>query len=396
MSRSPLRILQVIESTSGGAGRHTLELSQLLAQQGHHVDVIYSTGKIDERFTAGIEVLRKMGVGMFHIEMPRGIGMGEFTASFRIRKFLKSNQKYDVMHLQSALAGAAGRLARFGRKQVTVYTPHLLRSAVPGTRKVEAMFSGAVERFLSHWADRIILVSQFEYDHAVKEGLAKGKLALVENGVLEESMGSRTELRAEIGAESEDVFVIGVVGRFTPQKDPMMLLNAIRKMNEAGIGPLRVAMIGFGKMEDACKAFCQGNGIGEIVKFLGPVSGSYWMPAFDALAMPSASESWPLVMLEAAQAGVPIVATKVGSVPQFVINGENGFTVEVGDADAMANCLTTLQKSTDLRHKMSNAIKRTAEHHSIDRMVSATLDVYYDAIGSKEPRQSSRAEQQTS
>ncbi len=383
MTEKPLRILQVIESSSGGSGRHTLELTLELAKRGHQVDLVYSVAKIDDRFLAGLEVLKSMGVGTHHIEMPRRVDLGEFKAALKIRKLLSKQPNYDIMHLQSALAGAAGRMARLGKKQVTIYTPHLLRSAVPGTRRIEAMFTGSLERFLSAWTDRIILVSLFELDHALQHGLNPKKLALVENAAIEEPMGSREELRAELGVKSADTFVIGAVGRLTAQKDPLTLLRAIKHMKDHGCLNIKLALIGSGKLEPDCRAFCKENQIEDFVTFLGPVSGNYWMPAFDVLALPSASESWPYVMLEAATAGVPMVATKVGSVPQFVTDGVNGFTVEVGDHAAMAEALQKLDSSVELRKSMSEAMRLKSKDHTIDRMVTETLAVYYDALGLK-------------
>lgn len=381
MKKAPLRILQIIESSSGGAGRHTLELSQQLARQGHHVDVIYSTGKIDEHFESEIETMKSMGVGMFHIEMPRGIGFGEFTASFRIRKHLKTQPKYDIMHVQSALAGFAGRLARIGRKQTTIYTPHLLRSAVPGTRKVEALFSGSVERILSIWTDRIICVSDFEHKRAIADKMPSGKLVTVEIGIVPEAGGNRDELRAQAGVQSPDEFVIGYIGRFNPQKDPMTLMKAVAAMKAKGAKNFRLIMIGFGPLEVECKAFAAANGLGDSVRFLGAQTGSYWIPAFDVLALSSASESWPRVMLEAAFAGVPVVATRVGTVPQFIEDGVQGFTVEIGDDNGIAEDLTKLYSSPELRAKMSEQIQLRSRLYTIERMVEETEQVYYDALG---------------
>lgn len=372
-----MKVLQVIESSSGGSGRYTIELTCALLRRGHQVDLAYAEPRIDDRFRRGIVEITRLGGRCFSVPIELRIGPHDLKSVKALRKILKMHGPYDVLHLESSKAGAVGRLARIGRRQATVYTPHLLRTASPGLGRRSAAVYGGIERFLARWTDRIVLVSEFEYDHAVGQGLPEEKLVLIENCSDPQPMGDRAELRRELGV-SEAEFVAGYVGRLAPQKDPLILLKAMTEL--ADQPSIKLAVIGDGPLEDECRQFVSANGLSAGVTFLGPVNGPGWMSAFDAFVLPSASESWPNVVLEAAHASLPTVATRVGSIPKFVLDGESGIIVEPGDSSAIARALKALASERPRAQAMGALALERSRAYTVDGMTEKMEAVYREAV----------------
>jgi glycosyltransferase involved in cell wall biosynthesis len=123
------------------------------------------------------------------------------------------------------------------------------------------------------------------------------------------------------------------------------------------------------------------------VEFIGfSTDPKHEMSAFDIFVLPSLKEGFPYVILEAMAAGLPIVATCVGGVPEAVVEGKGGFLVEPGDAESLARKIAILVESGDLRRSMGEFNRaRVREEFSIERMISQTRRVYDEVLESENP-----------
>jgi len=380
ISDRPLRILQVIEATSGGVGRHTLDLSLSLLDMGHEVDVVYSIARINERFREGLDQIQSKGGKTIHLEILSGIGVQDVSAAKKLRKLLSDKPAHDILHLQSSKAGAVGRLARIGRSQITVYTPHLLRTASPGLGKFAKSAFAFAERTLARLTDRIIAVSQFEYDHALGIGLPKEKLRLINIGSDPQPFEDRTKLLESFQID-QDKIVIGFIGRLALQKNPTLLIEAFNACKYKSKAQL--VMIGSGPLQGECETIVRQLHLESIVSFIGDVEGHSWLGAFDIFALSSASESFPYVVLEAASVGKPILSTNVGSIPEFLVSEVNGLIVPCGDVEAFANALDRLIESKVLRKKLGDAALMVSKEYTIQKMVDKNLEVYREALSAR-------------
>ena len=121
-ANAKLRILLVIESTSGGSARHVLDLAQGLIEEGHLVQVAFSSLRADKWFLDELGSIE--GLRTHVIDMQRNPGPSDIGAALKLRKLIRGNGPFDIVHGHSSKAGALVRLAAVGLGCARVYTPH--------------------------------------------------------------------------------------------------------------------------------------------------------------------------------------------------------------------------------------------------------------------------------
>ena len=121
------------------------------------------------------------------------------------------------------------------------------------------------------------------------------------------------------------------------------------------------------------------------IRLPGLVTGSEKervLAASDGIVLPSYAEGLPMVLLEGMAYGLPVVATRVGSVPEVVDDGVEGFLIEPGDVDSLADCMYRLATDTNLRHRMGRAARwRVEKEFSLDNMADRILSIYNEVLG---------------
>ena len=169
------------------------------------------------------------------------------------------------------------------------------------------------------------------------------------------------------------------LGWVTPEKGVRDLLIAAGRSNSWSLtvaGPLIEAAWG----GEPPEAIVEKKGLGERVRFLGrqdPDQARSLFDHYDVLALPSYTEGFPNVVLEAMEAGIPVVATSVGAVPEVLRDGIDGFVVPVRDVGALASRLECLAADPELRRRIgASARDRVMEHYSVDRVVSMWVEMY--------------------
>lgn len=367
-----MKILQVIESANGGSSRHLIDLALGVADQGHQVDVAYATHRMDKRFKNGLKLVEAKGGKTFPIEeLVTKVGPQDFKAAAKLRRLLKTEGPYDIMHLHSSKAGGVGRLAKIGTKQKVVYTPHLLRTASPGLGWKGMLIYGTMERVLDRYSDATIYVSGWERDHAVEQRLNPAKMHVIPIGLPREEGGDHATLRALYGIKDDEV-AFGFIGRLVEQKDPVNLVKAFVELG----GSEHLLVVGDGPLVDECKAAAN-----ERVHFLGAASGPYWVPAFDVFVLASKSESFPSTLLEAGFNRKPCITTDCGACGEFVIDGESGFVIPIGDHAALTEAMRKLSGDKALRERMGEASEKRYEEYSYEKFIERTLALYKKVAG---------------
>ncbi|WP_244481276.1 glycosyltransferase [Rhizobium sp. Leaf371] len=370
--RASLSILQVLEPSGGGSGRHFLDLCHGLSRRGHRVEAVFSPVRAEESF---VRELKSLGLPAIHkVAMTRSPGRADIAAWKKLNRII-SRGGFDIVHGHSSKAGALGRLRLPGRHVPRIYTPHAFRTMDPTLGASGRRLFGSIESFLGRFfTDHLICVSDDEFQHALSLGIPEKRMSVIVNGVAQPVKDMALTVRASFGITPE-TFVFGYVGRLSHQKAPERLIEAFRhaasKLPEA-----HLIMVGYGEQDAQMRAAIAASGLQSRIHLTSAFSGPQAIPAFDCLVMPSRYEAMSYVMLEAAAAGRPIVTTAIGGATTAVEDGVTGIIVpNDGDATRLASAMVTLAEPAAYQ-----AFRAAAEHararFAIDVMIDKTEAVY--------------------
>lgn len=240
-------------------------------------------------------------------------------------------------------------------------------------------------RLLTAMTHQMIAVSPAVDDYLVdKIRLPRSKVTLIMNGVPTPRPvdGSTIErLRADLKIRDKE-FVIGTVGRLEDSHKRFSdLIRALSILCDRGV-PARLVIVGAGSDETWLRDLAVTLNVGEHVTFAGYQAdvGPFYR-VFDSFALASAHEAFGLVNVEAMQAGLPVVATRVGGVPSIVLDGETGFLVDPFRPDQLADRLHSLYLDSDLRRRFGNAGRdRAASTFNADDYVARVERFYLDLL----------------
>ncbi len=367
-----LKILQIVESSSGGVGRHVIDLCEALLARGHEVRLLYSPLRIDERFRAGVARMNKRGLIAREVDMRRGPHPSDWEAYRSAIELAQLCESVDLIHGQSSKGGVLARLT--GRKLgiPSVYTPHGYYTRIPSVSGLKRSFFGAIERRLGRmgWT---INVSQAERDHAIQLGIPADQCLVVYNGITAPPQAPREELRAKWGVGGD--FTFGYIGRFDVLKRPDLAVKAFEAAVK--LAPdLKLVMIGGGERFNEIKALSDHAGI----VWLGETDAGPLISAFDALLLTSDSEAFPYVIIEAILQGLPIVSSDYLGVEELVQDGKNGLDFPRGDPEAAGRAMASLANHPEMVASMRQAALERKSEFSLDSMVESTIAVYQRAL----------------
>jgi glycosyltransferase involved in cell wall biosynthesis len=357
-------VLQVVQPPDGGLAEHVLWLASGLVTRGWSVAV--ATGpnsRIADR-------LARAGVDVHELPFRRAPHPADLAAARALRA-LDCRLAPDVVHAHSTKAGVLVRGA-LPHPSRLVYTPHCLAFLTREGRGRRALYR-AVEQALVPRSGAIIAVCEWERRETRRRLLGSGKrLHMVHNGVpLSEPAAPDPRMTAFADGRP----LAGLVAVLRAQKDPLLLVRAAACMAPEAGG---VAIVGDGPLREAVVREIERLGVGDRVGVFGycGAMGPH-LAALDALVLPSAWEAFPIAILEAMQAGLPVVATSVGGVPEAVADGVTGRLVPTGDAEALAKALTQLLSDPDARSRMGAAgAAMVRERFALDPMIDATAAIY--------------------
>ena len=182
----------------------------------------------------------------------------------------------------------------------------------------------------------------------------------------------------------KDAFVVGWVGRMTGVKDTSAVLEIVRATRDRGTDAV-LCMVGDGPDRERLEQLAYDLGIARATYFVGyqeDVAGYYRL--FDAFLLPSVNEGTPVSAIEALASGTPVVATRVGGVPDVVRDGVDGFLVEPGDVEAAADRLAALARDPELRERLGTAAREdNRERYSVARLVDDVDRLYRSLLAAK-------------
>ena len=370
-----MKLAQVVESAGGGTGRHVLDLAGGLGRRGHDVTLVYSPLRAEPQFLDG---LARAGAEVVTAPFRRGLGVHDLSHVRALRRILQERGPFDVVHGHSSKAGALVRLLPASVPGGRAYTPHAIRMLDPTLTPGRRAFYAALERVLARRPGVFIAGSGEEVECLRGIGVAEGRIELLDFGIEAVPALTHRGVRRTHGLD-EDGLLIGFVGRLAPQKAPE---RAIRAIARAGRPDVALAMVGSGDLEPELRRLAAEEGVGDRVRFLGPLDGPAVMAAFDALIIPSRYDTIPYVLLEAIMAGVPVVGAPVGMVERIVADGGAGVLVpNTDDPEPWARALREICEPERLAAARA-AARRLSSIRSLDHMIDQMEGIYERAAAS--------------
>jgi len=354
----------------GGVQIHIRDLAAALQAQGHTPTVITSgTGP----FLDQLRAQNTPAVVLPHLTLPIS-PLQDLRALLEMRTVLRELRP-DLIAAHSSKAGVLGRLAGRSLQIPVVFTAHGW-SFTPGIPGAQAAMYRQIERLVGPSATRIITVSEFDRQLALDARIAGTDLGVTgHNGIHDTSR----DLRADPAASPVRLIM---VARFGAQKDHPTLLHALAGISDP---PWELDLIGDGPLMNRVKSLARTLGISGRVHFLGQRTDVEQILARAQVnLLVSNWEGFPLSILEAMRAGLPVVASAVGGVDESVRDGETGYLLARGDVESLRDRITRLLSSPALRLSLGAAGRlRYEQEFLLSHSVRKTLAVYQDALGRK-------------
>jgi glycosyltransferase involved in cell wall biosynthesis len=382
-----VKVLRVIARLNmGGPALHVSYLTAGLRERGYDTTLVAGTlarGEDSMAFVAD-----QLAVDVVTIpELGREISpLRDLLATLRLARLIR-RERPQILHTHTAKAGTVGRVAAViagrARPPIVVHTfhGHVLRGYFGPLRS--RVFS-VLERRLARATTVLVAVGPQVRDDLVELGVATPeRFAVVRLGIeLEERVASvdgRAETRRYLGIPA-DRFAIGWVGRMTSVKRTDDVLEGFRLLRDRGV-EATLCLVGDGPDRPHLEQRAHELGIARDTLFLGyqeDVGPLY--AAFDALVLPSGNEGTPVSVIEALAAAKPVVATRVGGIPDVVRDGEDGFLVEIGATEELADRLARLAGDPELRERLGSAGReRVIPRYAVGRLV-ADVDRLYRSL----------------
>ena len=379
-----LSILHVITRLDrGGSSDCTLLQAIAAARRGHRVTIACGRTRqsspllVDARRLAGLEI-----VDVPHLR--RDLSLRHDVGALLFLSRLLRARRFDIVHTHTSKAGALGRLAAALSSRVpVVHQPHghlfYGYHGPIGTRLVIL-----AERLLAPLARRHIVLSWRGAEEHLARGVGRpGQFTVVRSGIdlrpFRTSAKRRSACRERLGLR-DDEFAVGTLCRLEPIKGVDDLLRGFLlaassrprlRLFFAGDGPLR---------NDLLDAARRAGASARVALSTSWVAGPDYLPALDLFALVSRNEGMGRALVEAMAAGLPVLATNVGGMPEVLEEGRAGLLIPPGDDEAIARAIARLMDDAALRASLARRARSRAVVFGAGRMGHALLRVYREVL----------------
>ena len=368
---APLNILHVFRAPVGGLFRHVADLAREQAARGHRVGLIADSNTGGDRAEAAFKAMEPvLAHGISRVAMRRHMGLDDSRAVAHLMRRSRDTQA-DVVHGHGAKGGAYARLLFGHGRAVRAYTPHG-GSLLFGHDTLAGKFYLTAERLLMRRGDLFLFESAFSAEmFRRKIGTPRGLVRVAHNGV------SRQEF--EPVATRPDATDLIFMGELRHLKGIDVLLEAIAQLRRNGRS-VTATVVGSGPDRDMFHALADTLGLHDLIQFKPAMPGPEALKLGRIMVVPSRAESLPYVVLEAAAGGVPLIATRVGGIPE-IYGPDADALVPPGDVAALAGAIAlALDGGAATVDSAKKLRERVATSFSIEAMVDGVLGGYRDAL----------------
>jgi glycosyltransferase involved in cell wall biosynthesis len=297
---------------------------------------------------------------------------------FQLARVMKE-KGVDIVHCQRHKPTVYGTLAAYitGKNLKVI-------SHVRGLNRTRSFRRKLLNRILFRWISRIIAVSNAVRDDIVRTNLMSfsDKVVTIYNGIDVKAFMhldlSREEAQTRLDLPGRDAFVYGTVGRLAETKGQEILLKAFARVCEK-YPKSRLIITGKGRLESNLRALSAQLNIHERVVFLGYRTDiPEVLMALDVFVLPSIAEGLPGALIEAMVAGIPVIASRVGGVPEILNDPSLGIMVSPSSTDELASAMERLRSMDEMRRNMMGEAlrKRVLEEFTQEKMISAITREY--------------------
>lgn len=381
MPDAPLRIVHVIRAPVGGAFRHVGDLARAQAAAGHAVGVLCDSTSGGAFENAAVERLAPdLQLGVIRLSMSRQISPKDILA---LRGVLGHVGKLepDVVHGHGAKGGTYGRLIGtwLGRRRpvARLYAPHGGSLHFDPRSKAGRVYF-AVERLFERMTDAIIHVSAYEARiYREKVGTPRCRAVVIHNGLRPDEFVPVTPADG-----ARDLLFLGEMREL---KGVDVLLEAIARLRADGL-QATATLVGGGAERERFEALASSLGIAGQVQFRSPMPAREAFTLGRTMVVPSRAESLPYVVLEAVGAGLPVVATRVGGIPE-IFGPRSDALVPPADSEALAAALRRLLDDPPAAGREAVAqMDYVRPRFDLARMADETMRLYRAILAGKARR----------
>ena len=365
-----MKILYIItQADGGGAQKYVLSLAKHFRGSiaaGNEAKKLFDDARNLQLKTYNLKHLKR-DINPWH----------DFWAMWEIRNLIK-NMRPDIVHLNSTKAGILGSFACIGLKTKVLFTAHGFRFLEPLSHPAK-MFYLALEKVASSYRDFIIAVSDADKKAALENKIIdRDKIQPIHNGIGQIDFLPRREARKKLGL-SEDKFIFGTIANFYKTKGLDILIDAVAILDDDLKARCLFAIIGDGNERKNLELGIRHYGLQKHIILLGKINdASKYLKAFDCLIIPSKKEGFPYAVLEAIQAGLPIIAANVGGIPEAL--GEAGLLIPAHDSKALANATNTIIHSSMIVNAYSQKALERSKFFTEEKMLSETEKIYQNLL----------------
>jgi glycosyltransferase involved in cell wall biosynthesis len=366
-----MKILHVIDS-SGLYGAEIMLLNLMEEQRRLNLTPVL-VSLCDGENNEMVEEAKKRNVTAIPFKMSRGYSISSAMKLVR----LAQEEQVSIIHSHGYKGDILiGSLPRPVRKIPMVRTQHGRTS----TRKLSKIwFYEALDSLIMKRMAAVVHVNTAGARRQNGDFLPCGRSWVIENGIpeltFEPDPVSRTD--PEVSEFCDNGFVIGTIARLSEEKGLNHLIEALRILSRHH-DAFKAVIIGEGPERQSLQAMTNEAGLSARILFAGYRKDAFhYLPHFDVFVLPSLTEGLPITILEAMQAEVPIVATRVGGIPAALENGKSGILVEPGNASALADAVTRVWSDPQgAAERGKNARENALTKYSCRRMAGDYLRVY--------------------
>ncbi|RUX27033.1 glycosyltransferase family 1 protein [Mesorhizobium sp. M2A.F.Ca.ET.042.01.1.1] len=370
-----LRIVHCFRSPVGGIFRHVRDLTEAQVAAGHAVGIVCDSttgGDYEERLFEAMK--ESLALGIHRTPMQRHVGPGDLASAWRTYRIIEELRP-DVLHGHGAKGGAYARLfgslLRVSRSRVArLYSPHGGSLHYDETTATGKLFFG-LERFMARFSDCLLFVSDYErktYRRKVGEPPIPNRL--VYNGLRAAEFES-----VATAADAADFLYIGMMRDL---KGPDIFIDALALAGSELERPLSAVMVGDGDDLPRYHAQVERLGLKNRVRFLPPMPARKAFALAELVVVPSRAEAMPYIVLEALAAGMPMIATAVGGIPE--IFGEGSPALIRPDPVELAGKIGMAFKDLDAYRKAMPQADELKARFGADVMAAEIEKAYFAAL----------------
>lgn len=371
----PLRIVHCFRSPVGGIFRHVRDLATAQSAAGHQIGIVCDSstgGDYEDRLFDGIR--DRLALGVHRIPMQRHIGPGDVLAGIKTYGIIKKLRP-DILHGHGAKGGVYSRifgtvLRVFRSRVARFYSPHG-GSLHFGKDEWEGKLVFAAERMMEPLTDAIIFVSQYERDSYIQKlGPPKCPDVVIYNGLTEADFE-----KAEAPAGAADFLYVGMMRDL---KGPDMFIGAIAEAERLAKRRLSAVLVGDGADKPRYVRMTETLGLSDRVRFRDPMPVREAFRLGQTVVVPSRAEAMPYIVLETLAADKPVIATRVGGIPEILAGDPSALVAPTMQALA--------EKMAEVAANPSAYAKKMPDHEDIRRrfgaaaMAQAIEEVYKAAL----------------